>query len=512
MRNPWLAIDLSRSPTSHARRLRQAWEGYLSGDEPTAVVRRVVQDSWKRSEQAGIPPEHYLAPVIFSDIEVLDRWQDHPLAPVMTVLREYLAAVAEDAEHLVVVSDADGLLVWMEGSPAVRSRAEEMQFVPGALWSESAAGTNAIGTALAVDHPIQIFAAEHFNANVHGWTCSAAPIHDPETGHVLGAIDLTGKLRTVHPHSLALVGAAARMAESLLLYDRTVRRSLQSEPDVFIPGRPRAGAERATSFERLPHAQPEGRVMRAVSSPVASAASGAVEISQTPSDQPPLAPPSLIIRRSITHPKPIMRLEALGRDRAAIWTADHPMILSRRHSEIVVVLAEHPQGIPGADLATAIYGDFANPITMRAEIARLRRLLGEWLHANPYRLAIDLQADFLELESLLRQGKIREAVRRYHGPILPTSDAPAIVEAREHLEMWIREAVLSLRDLDVLWTWANGISGQDDLEVWETTLELLDGRDSRWAITMARVQQLQRSYGLSTSSAIKRGFAVATQG
>ena len=116
--------------------------------------------------------------------------------------------------------DAAGRLLWVDGHPAVKRRAESMHFVEGARWSEDAAGTNAIGTALATAHSVQIFAAEHFSRRVHPWTCSAAPLRDPATGELLGVVDLTGPLRTVHPHSLALVSAAAREAETILRDDQ----------------------------------------------------------------------------------------------------------------------------------------------------------------------------------------------------------------------------------------------------------------------------------------------------
>ena len=94
--------------------------------------------------------------------------------------------------------------------------AESMNFVPGARWDEAHAGTNAPGTALAVDHPLQIFATEHFSRPVQRWTCAAAPIHDPATGRLLGAIDVTGGDHLANPHSLALVRATALAAEAYL--------------------------------------------------------------------------------------------------------------------------------------------------------------------------------------------------------------------------------------------------------------------------------------------------------
>jgi signal transduction histidine kinase len=120
---------------------------------------------------------------------------------------------------LIVVSDAAGMLLRLEGNARVRSQAaDSMNFTEGALWSEKGAGTNAVGTALAADHAVQIFATEHLIEVVQAWTCSAAPVHDPETGELLGVIDLTGLEKNVHPHSLAVAMTTARAVEGHLRY------------------------------------------------------------------------------------------------------------------------------------------------------------------------------------------------------------------------------------------------------------------------------------------------------
>jgi signal transduction histidine kinase len=149
--------------------------------------------------------------------EAFARWEVHPLRDAAPLIRDCLAGVADESEHLIVVSDAAGVLLQLDGDARVRSRAaDSMNFTEGALWSESGAGTNAIGTAVAAQHGVQIFAAEHFNEVVHPWTCSAAPVHDPETGRLLGVIDLTGLERTVHPYSLTAVMTTARAVEAHL--------------------------------------------------------------------------------------------------------------------------------------------------------------------------------------------------------------------------------------------------------------------------------------------------------
>ena len=91
------------------------------------------------------------------------------------------------------------------------------------------------------------------------WQCSGAPIHDPATGEILGVVDLTGHLRTAHPHTLSLVSAAAGMAEAYLRHDRPAprpsscaRRTSSASPARAQPTRARAPV-RPRRRRPLPH-------------------------------------------------------------------------------------------------------------------------------------------------------------------------------------------------------------------------------------------------------------------
>jgi len=204
--------------------VRENWERFLSGDAVHGV-RAPVADSWRRSLDAQVDPAASRpAPLAADADEASARWEVHPLAEAAALIRDRLASIANESQHLIVVSDADGMLLQLVGDTRVRSlAADSMNFAEGALWSEAGAGTNAIGTALVADHAVQIFAAEHFMEVVQPWTCSAAPVHDPETGELLGVIDLTGLVKDVHPHSLALAISAARAVEAQLRYRRLER-------------------------------------------------------------------------------------------------------------------------------------------------------------------------------------------------------------------------------------------------------------------------------------------------
>ncbi len=165
-------------------------------EEDPQLVREAIADSWRRSSAAGVDPTGgRLAPIVADEGEAHEAFEDSPLAGVAPLIHECLSAIADEAGYLIVVSDANGMLLTIEGSAAVRLRAAgDMNFAEGTLWSEGGAGTNAIGTAIALDHAVQVFGPEHFSDPVQRWTCSAAPIHDPDTGAVIGVIDLTGDL------------------------------------------------------------------------------------------------------------------------------------------------------------------------------------------------------------------------------------------------------------------------------------------------------------------------------
>src|ERR687890_64142 len=216
--NPWLALPDGGQSASRTRRLRAAHERLVTqcGLPADSVVRSVVRDSWHRSLGSGVDPDGLAPPVELLDDELLAYRAAHPLAPVMPVIRRLLVEDAEADRMIVAVTDADGRMLWVEGDRRLRTLAETMNFVAGARWSEEVAGTNAPGTALALDHPVQIYGSEHYRRPVQPWSCSAAPVHDPLTGALLGAIDVTGGDHVASPQVLTLVRATVAAVEAEL--------------------------------------------------------------------------------------------------------------------------------------------------------------------------------------------------------------------------------------------------------------------------------------------------------
>jgi len=507
--NAWLAIDVSTAPMVRAQELRAAWERWvehlerepdLEEDEDPAILRAPIAASWRRSYAAGVDPvAHRLAPVVADEGEIVARWEQHPIGRAAPLIRECLAATAEEAGHLVVVSDAAGVLLMIEGSPAIRRRAADtMNFAEGTLWSETGAGTNAIGTALAADHAVQVFGPEHFSEDVQRWTCSAAPIHDPDTGEAIGVIDLTGDFSTVHPANLAVATATARAVETSLrleLQERDAR--IRARYGDLVALAPDARALVAATGRPLTAVPRAWRVADRLAIP-----NGGGEL-RLPSGACAFAEPvgpgaEAFVVRTLDRPasaagRPLCRLAVLGRERALLDIDGRRVELRRRLAEILLLLSQAPHGLSAEALCADLHGDGGSPSSVRVEVSRLRKLLGPWIDTERYRLTCDVETDAQRVERLLTAGAVREAAEAYAGPLLPESDAPGIVAAREHLDGWLRQAVMTADDPEALWAWVCTDSGRDDLGAWKRLLPALEFRDPRRSLAAARVGELRRA-------------------
>ncbi len=317
-------------------------------------------------------------------------------------LRNSLAAIAQDAQFVMVVTDAEGVLLWREGSPRVLRGADKLGFAEGADWSERTVGTNAIGTALVEGGPVQLFSAEHYAPSHHGWTCTACPVHDPRTGELLGVVDLSGPALTVHPMTVALVCMAVRLAESTLWRQHEARLD-----------RLRTAAGPALASVTGPAMVVDEHGWVAGVSGLATRERVAAPAADRPLAVPgvglcvpePLAGGWLL--RASTRPSALrLELELGALPQAVVHgvsTWRHP--LTARHAELLVLLAKAgAAGMDAAALSRAVYGDSEHMVAVRAELSRLRRSLGGLLCSQPYRIDPDVTVTVPELRdsALLR--------------------------------------------------------------------------------------------------------------
>jgi hypothetical protein len=431
---PELALPEGRPTPGLTRQLRAAHEILVTrgAPEPRTAVRPLVWDSWRRSLGSGVDPDGQAPPVDLLDDDLAAYRAAHPLAPVLPVIRRLLVEDAEADRMIVAVTDAHGRMLWVEGDRRLRGLAEGMNFVAGARWSEDVAGTNAPGTALALDAPVQIYGSEHYRRPVQPWSCSAAPVHHPVTGVLLGAIDVTGGDHVATPHVLTLVRATVAAVESELRWLHREEQRAEPRPPAPVPVR--------------------------------------------------AAPPLL---------------EVLGRERARLTLPAGPVELSLRHSELLLLLAEAAaagEGRTAERLAAECHAGGTASVTVRAELSRLRRLVGaDLLGSRPYRLLGPLETDLARVRGLLDRGAAGAALDACAGPVLPRSTAPGVVAARRRTAAALRGAVLRSRRPELLLRWTALPEARDDAAAWQACLEALPAGSPRRGAVAAHLLALRRA-------------------
>ncbi|WP_214370430.1 helix-turn-helix domain-containing protein [Pseudonocardia sp. H11422] len=488
-------MSTESDPIAQFRLLSQVFDAVLAGDDDRGVPRPIVSESWQRSLAADIDPESRTPPVVYRSADLPDIRAAHPLNAVMPLLRSTLVSIADEAMHVMLVTDAEGHILWRDGAAKLLADADGVGLFPGTQWSEDAIGTNAMGTTLAVDAPVQIHSAEHLVRTYHTWTCVAAPVHDPDTGGILGAIDISGPLHTAHPALVQLVAATAQLAENqlrvrLAIADERLRMrnmphltSLRGAAGALVTptGRILAGEPYGWWPERITLDEGEDRVVLANGREmlVEPLAEGYLLRAPGSSSAPAQAPDTALT------------LRFLGDGAPNVLFNGRSIPLTLRPAEILATLALHPEGLTAERLALLLYGDDGNQTTVRGEIHRLRALIGaDVLRTRPYRLAATVDSDFGTVRRALQAGRVEAALRACPGSLLPRSDAPEIREVREELAVGLRRAVLDADDVDLLHAFAGHPSGIADLEVHDRLVERMPVGDPRRPVVVSRRTRL----------------------
>jgi hypothetical protein len=371
---------------AYARALRQTHEAITdTGRKPSVRPRPVIARSWGRTHDAGLHPAGAMAVDLLSPGEVERRRECSLLREVVDGLRQTVTAYAEASQYLLVVTDDEGVILWREGSKELRHPADTNGMVQGARFTEDRVGTNAIGTALAEEAPVQVFSAEHYRVELHPWYCTAAPVHDPRTGKLAGIVDVSGPALTLHPAIGALVETTVLCAEAQIW-----RRHI-------------------THLERLREqaapvmASLDGAALLVDAEGWVAAATGV-----SPGRRVAVPRPGRVVSVpgvGLCMPEPLAGgwllrpAEHQERLRLVLDLRSAPVVstcgtshewraaLTARHAEILLLVhLAGRAGISAGALSEALYGDAEHVVAVRAEVSRLRRALGGILDSRPYRL------------------------------------------------------------------------------------------------------------------------------
>ena len=204
-----------------AKETSKAWNRFVADrDAPSAPlsgVRTMIYQSWLRSNSTGINPEQYAAPTLDSVPQT--RKSRHDNSDLRRATQEslsHIGAMLSGAEAILLLTDRDGVVLDTVGDASTLDKANRINLRVGGIWSEQAAGTNGIGTALWAGQPVFVHGEEHFCEGMKAWSCACAPIRDPVDRAIIGAINLSGLTAIFQKHNAAFAATAAREIEIAL--------------------------------------------------------------------------------------------------------------------------------------------------------------------------------------------------------------------------------------------------------------------------------------------------------
>ncbi|SDY33410.1 sigma-54-dependent Fis family transcriptional regulator [Tindallia californiensis] len=208
---------------------RKAWESCLiHGVPPHELLRNDIADSWNRSMSFSVDPYNGTCKDVFCRQKLSFLLQEKKnLIDIARPIMKTLYKSVQGNSFVVVLSNEGGRILEMIGDDEVLRSATSMNFMVGADWSEASVGTNAIGTCLALDKPVQVAGAEHFCLKHHLWFCSAAPIH-AYSGKMIGCLNLSCSVERDYKRDQGMVVAAVRAIENQLHKGETQEKLLEA--------------------------------------------------------------------------------------------------------------------------------------------------------------------------------------------------------------------------------------------------------------------------------------------
>jgi transcriptional regulator of acetoin/glycerol metabolism len=201
--------------TRSRRELDSAWHSFVLDGRASHSVKPEILRSWQRSAaKLGVDPALRVCPPGLTADELTERARaDEAFRIATELISEFGERLSPDG-HILTYFDGDGVMLSAHGDAHRRELLAQINFAPGARWTEQAAGTNGVGTALVESRAVEVFASEHFVAAWQPWTCASVPVRD--AGRVVGVVDITSPWEARHPSLIVCAGALARAIEARL--------------------------------------------------------------------------------------------------------------------------------------------------------------------------------------------------------------------------------------------------------------------------------------------------------
>lgn len=183
-------------------------------------MRPAITTSWRRSRSFNVRADRLELPFVR---------EPNTDSPLMTAARPILDQLALDLSSepvSIILTSPDGVVLSRAtGSRDLQNQLDEVSLAPGYSYSEEHAGTNGIGTALETRQATLVTGAEHYAGCLSQLSCAGVPIHNPFSGGIVGALDLTGWMEEGGSLLLSLAKSATVQIEQQMLANASERES-----------------------------------------------------------------------------------------------------------------------------------------------------------------------------------------------------------------------------------------------------------------------------------------------
>ncbi len=202
---------------AYNEKIIDAWEKQVKNETYNhSFIRPEIFDSWVRSNEFLVDPYHMKKNILPPHALEEKKEENKELINTVKPYMNNIYNIVKGSGFYIMLTDKDGYILYIVGDLDIIEWGEKNTLlVEGANRSERYAGTNAIGTSIALKRSIQVWRGEHYVQAHQDYSCSGAPILD-ENKNVIGCLNLTGKWSEVHPHTLGLVTSAVDSIEKEL--------------------------------------------------------------------------------------------------------------------------------------------------------------------------------------------------------------------------------------------------------------------------------------------------------
>ncbi|WP_144512836.1 EAL domain-containing protein [Bacillus sp. FJAT-22090] len=185
-----------------------------------------ITESKRMCAEAGMDPNEVSRPKTFLTEEEFEqkRKSYSEILSVVSFFSNKLLNSLKGTPILVVVSDAAGYLLEIEGDETIKSTIEQFGIMPGSLFIQEDTGTNVISLSLQQKHPISLIGKQHFHTFLHDIACYGTAFHYTDDNNLLGSVCIMMPIQFQNELFLTMLAQVVDSIERELLLRKQNRK------------------------------------------------------------------------------------------------------------------------------------------------------------------------------------------------------------------------------------------------------------------------------------------------